>query len=311
MRQPYDKNDVDARWLDRINPSLRIAGADPGYPHWLDPRRVIYDHELMLMGTGGEYVFEFLDAGGASTTYESVGPCFIIIPPGVWHICHGIVSERVRRAWLHFDWTPVPDQQETPVLTYWPARPRTSRYRHAPPIVPRAILTGPIANESLAFDIHTRATDRFNHGTSRMRATARGLLLELLLFLLWTSAPKELAREGDHGRSAPIRAALDEVSLMPFSRADSVRERLGRLGQSYDHQARVFRRAYGVTPLQYVTARRIERAKNLLRDSGQPIASIARTLGFDDVAYFNRLFRRVEGVTPGTYRGSPGADRLP
>ncbi|TVQ24681.1 MAG: AraC family transcriptional regulator [Spirochaetaceae bacterium] len=308
MRYIYEENDSSAQWLERITPALRIAGADPGHTHWLDPRRVIYDHELMLMGAGGRYAYEFVDPDGSTTAHECTGPCFIIIPPGLWHTCRGIESDKVRRAWLHFDWVPAPDQRGTPVLTYWPARPRVDRYRLAPPFVPGRTLAGPIANESIAFDIHARATDRFNHGTPRMRATAKGLLLELLLYLLWTSTPEDRTRDNALGGAGAIRAALDEVSLMPFSRSESIRERLRRLGRSYDHQARLFRRAYGVTPLQYVTARRIERAKNLLRDSDESIASIGRAMGFADVVYFNRLFRRVTGVTPGSYRRSFDAD---
>ncbi|MFW5789411.1 MAG: helix-turn-helix transcriptional regulator, partial [Spirochaetota bacterium] len=68
------------------------------------------------------------------------------------------------------------------------------------------------------------------------------------------------------------------------------------------HQARLFRDAYGITPLQYVSSKRVERAKKLLRDTAEPVAAVAERMGFDDVVYFNRFFRKLAGTTPGAFR---------
>lgn len=304
MRDEWDRNDASAHWLDLISPLLSIAGADSGRPDWLDPRRVIYDHELLMMAAGGRFVYELLRSDGQIDVYECTGPSFIVIPPGVWHTCRGVVSGSVRRVWLHFDWVATPWVAGTPVLTYWPAEPERGRFRHAPGFVPPGILTGAIPNETFAFEIHARAAERFNHGTPRMRATSRALLLELLLHLLSDEPTAAAPATGGTARLLAIRRALDELSQSPFSRADSVRATLARLGMSYDHQARLFRGAYGITPLQYVASKRIERAKNLLRDTSDPVAAVAERMGFDDVVYFNRFFRKLAGTTPGAYRRS-------
>ena len=302
MRPALDRNDT--AWLDRISPVLAIAGADPGRADWLDPKRVIYDHELMLLGSGGRFLFEFDAPRRQADVVELDGPAFIVIPPGRWHSCRGLVCAGIRRAWLHFDWVATPRVAATPILTYRPARPEHELLREPPAFVPREILHGRIPNETFAFEIHARAAERFNHGTPRMRATARALLLELLLHLLSDEPASAAPATSMPARLLAIRRALDDLSQMPFSRADSVRSTLSRLGMSYDHQARLFRDAYGITPLQYVGSKRIERAKKLLRDSAEPVATVAARMGFDDVVYFNRFFRKLAGTTPGAFRRS-------
>jgi AraC family transcriptional regulator len=51
-------------------------------------------------------------------------------------------------------------------------------------------------------------------------------------------------------------------------------------------------------PHQYVIARRIERAKRLLRDDNLSLAQVAARVGFWDQGHFTRHFKRLVGVTP-------------
>jgi transcriptional regulator GlxA family with amidase domain len=65
---------------------------------------------------------------------------------------------------------------------------------------------------------------------------------------------------------------------------------------------RRFRAATGYTPVDYVQALRIEEAKQLLEATAQPTEEIGRQIGYEDPAFFRRLFKRRTGVTPGRYR---------
>jgi AraC family transcriptional regulator len=65
---------------------------------------------------------------------------------------------------------------------------------------------------------------------------------------------------------------------------------------------RTFSRTYGATPHRFVLARRIERAKGLLRGTTTPVAEIALQCGFSDQSHFATIFRRQIGVTPTKYR---------
>ena len=67
---------------------------------------------------------------------------------------------------------------------------------------------------------------------------------------------------------------------------------------------RRFRDATGLPPHEYVLQRRIAEAKRLLGQTNSPIKSIARQLGYSDVYFFSRQFRRFAGVSPGMFRKS-------
>lgn len=67
---------------------------------------------------------------------------------------------------------------------------------------------------------------------------------------------------------------------------------------------RVFKREFGISPLNFILNEKIVRAKQMLRHSGAKITSISDELGFTDVNYFIRLFKKMEGVTPASYRSN-------
>ncbi|MEU5666426.1 AraC family transcriptional regulator [Streptomyces longwoodensis] len=69
------------------------------------------------------------------------------------------------------------------------------------------------------------------------------------------------------------------------------------------HLVRAFSGAYGIAPHQYLTSRRVGRARRLLLD-GLPPGEVATTAGFFDQAHLTRHFRRLVGVPPGRYRSS-------
>lgn len=67
---------------------------------------------------------------------------------------------------------------------------------------------------------------------------------------------------------------------------------------------RRFRQATGHTPLRYLQHLRIERAKSLLESSDQSVEAVAWRVGYEDVPYFRRLFRKTTGINPAQYRKS-------
>lgn len=65
---------------------------------------------------------------------------------------------------------------------------------------------------------------------------------------------------------------------------------------------RVFKEQFGITLLSYLDQIRITHAKQLLRFSELTVEEVGREVGIEDGAYFNRVFKKVEGITPGEYR---------
>jgi len=72
---------------------------------------------------------------------------------------------------------------------------------------------------------------------------------------------------------------------------------------------RRFQQATGMAPLQYVHTLRLEEAKQMLESTDQPIEAIANEIGYEDAAFFSRLFRRNVNLTPAQYRKRFGAMR--
>lgn len=65
---------------------------------------------------------------------------------------------------------------------------------------------------------------------------------------------------------------------------------------------RIFKEQYGVTINNYLQQIRITHAKQLLRFSGLTMDKIAVECGMNDANYFSRIFKKVEGISPGEFR---------
>jgi AraC-like DNA-binding protein len=73
---------------------------------------------------------------------------------------------------------------------------------------------------------------------------------------------------------------------------------------------RRFAHATGMTPIEYCRAVRIARARELLECGNTPQKEIAQSLGYEDVASFARVFRKVTGLAPGAYRKQFGLNAV-
>jgi AraC family transcriptional regulator len=74
------------------------------------------------------------------------------------------------------------------------------------------------------------------------------------------------------------------------------------LSMSPFHFAHVFKQTAGLTPHQYVTQRRIELAKSLLRETELSITQIAHQIGYSNQSHFSVVFHQSTGQTPREYR---------
>jgi AraC family transcriptional regulator len=74
------------------------------------------------------------------------------------------------------------------------------------------------------------------------------------------------------------------------------------LGMSQFHFSHQFKQSIGIAPYQYLLQQRIERAKQLLRQTDQSIVDIAFSCGFNSHSHLSKQFRQFTGVTPKAYR---------
>jgi AraC-like DNA-binding protein len=95
-------------------------------------------------------------------------------------------------------------------------------------------------------------------------------------------------------------ARAKEFLIENHQHAITLEELADIVGFSPYHLLRTFRSTVGLTPHDFLTQIRVERAKRLLR-RGNTISDIAADTGFLDQAHFTRRFKAIVGVTPGQY----------
>lgn len=87
-----------------------------------------------------------------------------------------------------------------------------------------------------------------------------------------------------------------------FSVAKPVEEMVRRSGLAERTFKRRFTEATGFAPIDYVQRLRIEDAKRRLERTDAPVDEISWRVGYEDPAFFRRLFKRLTDLSPGAYR---------
>jgi AraC-like DNA-binding protein len=122
-----------------------------------------------------------------------------------------------------------------------------------------------------------------------------------------------------YGRMMPVRQ-LPRGGLAPWQvrrakelltanlqGALALRDIARECGLSVSHFARAFRVSVGMAPHQWLLRRRVDHATNLLPDPRLSLSDVALACGFADQSHFTRVFSRVTGCSPGSWRRCIGS----
>ncbi len=124
----------------------------------------------------------------------------------------------------------------------------------------------------------------------------RCLLLDILFILLWDNKRRSI-------QSAHYKTINDIVDLMRqnYTKSYSLEElsELSGLSQSYFRM--LFKQMTGCTTVQFQNRVKIERAKDLILSRVCNVTEAAQAVGFSDVFYFSRMFKKITGKNPSEY----------
>ncbi|AGZ35166.1 MAG: helix-turn-helix domain-containing protein [Pseudomonas sp.] len=149
---------------------------------------------------------------------------------------------------------------------------------------------------ALSEEYHNRAREHV--------ASSMSLLLALLIQALRHAhhAPDE-ARRPPSRRSQQL-TGFRELVDMHYRAHPPLAFYAGELGMTLATLGRLCQEHLGMTPMNVVNARLVLEAKRALSHSDACVKEIAHELGFADVGYFSRFFRKQCGVSPSTFRAN-------
>ncbi|MCE0444535.1 AraC family transcriptional regulator [Streptomyces tricolor] len=233
--------------------------------------RTLDHHVAVVISAGGGW---YRGADGRRTTVTA--PALLWLTPGVPH---------------HY--APDPD-------TGWDegfvdfTGPATAAYGELGYIEPDRPVV-PLSDASAPRAVIARIVRAARRGNPLLEVETGAAVHELLVAL--RRARADLAPDGDQ-----VLAALARDACTPLSVADHA----ARHGMTTAELRGAVRRAAGCTPKDYLLGIRLARAKELLAATELPVAAVARRVGYDDPAYFSRLFTRRVGLAPVRFRAQQG-----
>jgi AraC family transcriptional regulator len=115
--------------------------------------------------------------------------------------------------------------------------------------------------------------------------------------------PPKGAKPGN-GLPRPRLNRVLEYIEANFNREIALTALADTAGMSPHYFSELFKQSVHFSPYQYVLRRRIEHARELLREPDVSVFEAAVRCGFSDQSQFTKLFRRVVGVTPTGYRAA-------
>lgn len=284
--------------LNALSPYIRVALDNVIVPTWKVKERDLFDYELLYIKEG-EAIITVLDQ-----VYNGQPGDIFLFKPRQRHSIAVKGSIPLRQPHIHFDLFYRPDSPEVKV-SFKPIE-EMSPQEHAwfreddcsvPPFdLPNHFrLRNPLVFEKLLLDL----IREFNMGLPFSQASVKGLFIQLWIFLL---------REHHWKQNSHIHSNWEQLTKVKqflnhhFNEEVNVDKLAEMANLSNNHFIRLFKKAFGSSPIKYHQMVRIEKAKEMIQFTSIPLTEIAEEVGFQSIHAFSRAFKQLEGVPPSFYR---------
>ena len=281
-----------------IVPYVRRARYSILEPNTLIKERCIFDYELLYVKEG------FVTVTIEDAIYTGKPGDFFIFRPRQRHSIHVSAKAPVIQPLVHFDLLYREKREEIPVsfknLEEMTAEELTLFHpdilnRFFSPFPSLLHPHTPKYIEQLIFDL----IHEYDNPTLFSEIRLAQLFLRLwehVLDEITYSFDFQTKKKEDH--APKIKFFIEQC----VSRSLSLKELKELTHLSQAHIFRIFRDAYGTSPFQYHAFVRVQKAKLMIRNTNMSITEIAENLGFSSIQDFCRVFKRVDGFPPSTYR---------
>jgi two-component system, response regulator YesN len=153
-------------------------------------------------------------------------------------------------------------------------------------------------NQSLVYNDHTLEIDEILSISKDYKALAQGLTFIFDQFFV----NPDIIR-ADNSFAKNVVANIESYLKAHFSEQVSISEIAATFNLEPSYLSRMFKNHTGISPMEYLTKLRIEKAKELiLSDPNIMLKDIMEIVGYNNQYYFSKIFKTVMGITPSEYR---------
>lgn len=130
--------------------------------------------------------------------------------------------------------------------------------------------------------------------------SVKAYLLQMF-FLIFTNNQHQQTKPRNQKNLDKIKTILTYIQTY-YATPISIEEIANECFYSKSHFMKFFKESMGVSFVQYLNDYRLNIAAKMLKETSGSILEIAGSTGFDNLSYFNRMFKRKYGVSPSQYR---------
>ncbi|WP_286841777.1 MULTISPECIES: helix-turn-helix transcriptional regulator [Sphingobacterium] len=128
------------------------------------------------------------------------------------------------------------------------------------------------------------------------RASENQAIIHLLMSRFLSEATNKIPQV--EKRLLRVLDYIDENIHHPIS----IEQLANQIFISKDHLIRLFKKHINTTPVNYINQKKIEKAQLMMLVEEDNIQQLCFRLGFENISYFNRLFKKLTGETPMSYK---------